>query len=498
MLKRLLILLPLMLCTFVCRGEGRAQRDSAVLNALSAKLAEYFDAMKYEPVQMQMEECDFLIESTSDSLLKSHVARTIYDYYSKSPVMGTEAVAIHVYDNWYKPGLVKMSSDMELLGAQIFAEFNRMSQIGCKAPQLTMEASDGSLVQLFSPEDAQKRFRVLYFYDTDCSNCKIQSILLSNLLATETFPVEFYAIYTGDSRESWMKYISDRFDIPKTSAKIVHMWDPEMDSDFQRKYGILQTPRMFLIAPDGVISGRGLDAYALAQMLHQIFDSVELEYGSQESASLYDAIFAGDVPSESDVKALADQIADLTLPKGDTVMFRQMTGDLLYYLSSRSGEGFKEGLGYLIDTYIYDNTAWRSQDDSLKVVGFAGIMKDLLSKAKPGTRIADLKVPGVKVTKKGEKAYKRNLRKLGADRNIIIFYTEGCHICDAEKKAARELAAADKNVSVLMVNVDDILRTNQSLASKLFDSFDLSSLPYILETNRKGLIQRRYTSVVSR
>jgi thiol-disulfide isomerase/thioredoxin len=255
---------------------------------------------------------------------------------------------------------------------------------------------------------------------------------------------------------------------------------------------------MFLVAPDGVISGRGLDAYALAQMLHQIFDSVELEYGSQESASLYDAIFAGDVPSESDVKALADQIADLTLPKGDTVMFRQMTGDLLYYLSSRSGEGFKEGLGYLIDTYICDSNAWRSQDDSLKVVGFAGIMKDLLSKAKPGTRIADLKVPGVKVTKKVEKAYKRNLRKLGADRNIIIFYTEGCHICDAEKKAARELAAADKNVSVLMVNVDDILRTNQSLASKLFDSFDLSSLPYILETNRKGLIQRRYTSVVSR
>ena len=112
MLKRLLILLPLILCTFVCRGEERTQRDSAVLNALSEKLAEYFDAMKHEPVQVQMNECDFLIESTSDSLLKSHVARTIYDYYSKSPVMGTEAVAIHVYDQWYKPGLVKMSSDM--------------------------------------------------------------------------------------------------------------------------------------------------------------------------------------------------------------------------------------------------------------------------------------------------------------------------------------------------------------------------------------------------
>ena len=498
MLKRTVILLVSLLCTLVCGAQGRVQKDTLVLNALSAKLLEYFEAMKYEPLPVQMEECDFLIESTNDSLLRSHVARTIYDHYSSSPVMGVEAVAIHIYDKWYKPGFVKMESDMELLGAQIFAEFNRSSQIGCRAPELTMEASDGSLVEIFTPADKQNGFRVLYFYDTECANCRIQSILLSNLFATEAFPVEFYAIYTGDNRESWMKYISERWDIQDSPAKIFHLWDPEIDSDFQRKYGILQTPRMFLVAPDGVISGRGLDAYALAQMLHQIFDSVELEYGSQESASLYDAIFAGNVPSESDVKALADQIADLTLQKGDTVMFRQMTGDLLYYLSSRSGEGFKEGLGYLIDTYICDSNAWRSQDDSLKVVGFAGIMKDLLSKAKPGTRIADLKVPGVKVTRKGEKAYKRNLRKLGADRNIIIFYTEGCHICDAEKKAARELADADKNVSVLMVNVDDILRTNQSLASKLFDSFDLSSLPYILETNRKGLIQRRYASLVVR
>ena len=496
MLKRTVILLVLLVCTLVCRAEERVQNDTAVLNALSAKLQEYFEAMKYEPVQVQMGECDFLIESTSDSLLKSHIAGTIYNHYSKSPVMGAEAVAIYVYDKWYKPGLVKMGSDEELFGAKIFVEFNRQSQIGCQAPELKMEASDGSFIELFTSTDNQNRFRVLYFYDTDCSNCKIQSILLSNLLSTESFPVEFYAIYTGDNRESWMQYISDRFDIPETSAKIKHLWDPEMDSDFQRKYGILQTPRMFLVAPDGVIKGRGLDALALSQMLHQIFDPVELEYGSQESAALFDGIFAGYIPSASDVASLADQIASSTLPKGDTVMFRQMTGDLLYYLSTRSGEGFKEGLSYLIDTYISGSKVWRSEDDSLKIVGFAGIMNELLSKSKPGTQIADIKVPGLKVTAKGEKEYRGSLRKLGADRNILIFYTEGCHICAAEKQAARELVATDENVAVLMVNVDEILTTNPALASKLFDKFDLSSLPYIIETDSKGVILRRYVSVI--
>ena len=361
-----------------------------------------------------------------------------------------------------------------------------------------MESSNGSLVQLFQDGDKQQRFRVLYFYDTDCSNCKIQSILLNNLLSTESFPIEFYAIYTGDNRESWQRYISERFDIHDTSAEIVHLWDPEIDSDFQRKYGILQTPRMFLVAPDGVIAGRGLDAYALSQMLHQIFDPVNLEYGSHESAMLFEGFFSGVAPSVSDVRLIADQIAASTLPKGDTVMFRQMTGDLLYYLSTRSGEGIKEGLDYLIDTYIAENKAWRSADDSLKIVGFAGIMKDLLSKAKPGTQIADLKVPGLMVTAKAEKDYKGSLRKLGSERNIIIFYAEGCHICEAEKQAARELAATSNDVSVLMINVDEILRTNPALASELFDKFDLSTLPHILEINRNGLIQSRYVSLIEK
>ena len=474
------------------------QRDTAVLNALSAKLNGYFEAMKYEPLELQKGECDFLIESTTDSLLRSHVARTIYDHYSKTPVMGAEAVAIHVYDQWYKPGLVKMNSEMELLAAKLFAEFNRQSQIGCKAPELSMEASDGSLYQLFQTGDKQDGFRVLYFYDTDCSNCKIQSILLSNLLATESFPVEFYAIYTGDNREAWMTYLTERFDLPESSARIIHLWDPEIESDFQRKYGVLQTPRMFLVAPDGSIVGRGLDALALSQMLHGIFDPVELNYGSNESSKLFDGLFAAGEPSKEDIKEIADHIAASTLPKGDTVMFRQMTGDLLYYLSQRLGGGYKEGLAQLIEERIlHQDRIWRSSDDSLKVVGFAEIMEGLLSKSKLGTQVKNLKVSGELITSKGIRSVKQSLGKLRGDRNIIIFYTEGCNICDAQKQTAKELVLSDEDVTsrglkVFMINVDELLRTNPSLAAGLFDTFDLSSLPYLLETDRKGVIQRRY------
>ena len=107
-MNRIVIVLILLLCTLVCGAEERVQKDTAMLNALSAKLHEYFEAMKYEPVQVQIGECDFLIESTSDSLLKSHVAKTIYDHYSKSPVMGAQAVAIHVVMCIFKNRLVSI------------------------------------------------------------------------------------------------------------------------------------------------------------------------------------------------------------------------------------------------------------------------------------------------------------------------------------------------------------------------------------------------------
>ena len=46
-----------------------------------------------------------------------------------------------------------------------------------------------------------------------------------------------------------------------------------------------------------------------------------------------------------------------------------------------------------------------------------------------------------------------------------------------------------------MVNVDAIMASDPSLASRLIDTFDLSSLPYIIRTDRSGTIQDRYLSL---
>ena len=269
------------------------------------------------------------------------------------------------------------------------------------------------------------------------------------------------------------------------------------------------TPRLFLVAPDGVILGRGLDVNALQTLLDGIFAPSVLEYGGPESEALYDGIFSasGGQPSEAEVKGIADYIADRTLARGDTLMFRQMAGDYLYYLASHSGEGVKEGLRYHIDRNILSCDVWESADDSLKVVGFAQMMSDLLSKAAPGTLVPGIKVPGQLCTWRGEKFKDQRLDKLKKKVNIIIFYTEGCEVCAAQKAAAMDLlreggapaqagpaAGSGRKINVFMINMDEIMASDPALAARLMDSFDLSSLPYILMTDSNGVVLRRYVS----
>ena len=126
----------------------------------------------------------------------------------------------------------------------------------------------------------------------------------------------------------------------------------------------------------------------------------------------------------------------------------------------------------------------------------AQMLDDLLSKGVPGSKMPHMKVPGQLL--KGEKMRQaeRRLDKLGGKRNIVLFFTEGCSVCEAEKNAARLLSQQEK-ARIFMVNMDKILSSDPSLATSLFDAFDMSVLPFLVESDSSGTIARRYISLVN-
>ncbi|MBQ6762218.1 MAG: hypothetical protein IJP49_05655 [Bacteroidales bacterium] len=478
-MKRLLVAAAVLFAALALR----AQDDP--YGALGAKLEEYFTALAGEPLSVQNAECDFLIESCKDSLVRQYVALKIYDHYLQSRIMGDDGVAVHLADAWFIPGKVAMHSDLDLLNAKVFAEFNRQSVLGAGAPSILMKDPSGAEVSM--PVDGS--YTLLYFYDTSCSTCRIETPRLRQFLTGTDFPLTAVAVYTGDDAAAWAHYRTSSLDVPG----MIHLWDPEMESDYQRKYGVLQTPRMFLVAPDGTIVGRGLDTPALSMLLSKFSGKEDYVYGTQESTALFDRLFAGygDDLKPSDILDIASYMAERTYGEGDVESFKQMEGDLLYYLSSRRGEAVKEGTRLFIDKYILGTDVWTSSADTSQIVSMARMMKDLLDRTPVGSTVPDRKVHGELLRRpclfrKASRKGIFSLRKV----DYVVFYTQGCGRCQETLAAARTLA--DSKARVLLVDMDSLFTDYPDEARFLLDTFDLSGLPYVMQLGPGGVVRHRY------
>ena len=159
-MRRLLIYISVFF-VFALQQAGARQLDSLTRAQLSKQLDEYFAAIEKSGPAVQIEESDFLIGMPTDSLVRQFVAVKVYDHYLNSPVMGSETVAIHVLDEWFFSGKIKMYNDIDLLNAKIYADFNRQSLIGSKAPQLTLLTRSNESRDLFG--EAPGAYKILYF-----------------------------------------------------------------------------------------------------------------------------------------------------------------------------------------------------------------------------------------------------------------------------------------------------------------------------------------------
>lgn len=482
-----LVLLLLFLLPLGLLAQLPTPLDSTVTAALDLRLDEYFAALESEPVSVKLAECDFMLESCDDPLVKQYVAVRIYDHFLGSKVMGDEAVAVHMVDDWFVPGKVSMYSDIDLLNAKVYAQFHRSSLIGMKAPELVLRTRDGDPVEA----PASGAVTVLFFYDTSCARCKLETMRLREFLPQVDAPLEFYAIYTGVFRDQWDEYVSTRWDFESPSVNMHHVWDSELESDFQMLYGVLQTPQMVLVDDKGVIVGRSLDTEALSQLLPSLFPQA-YEYGEPASMELFDTLFGEGEPDAANILESAQYIKERALARNDSTLCRHMLGDMLYYLMDSPGEEFKLALQTFIKLYVEGDPAmWTSPGDRERIVLPAEVSADLLGRVPVGSRIPKAKVRGV-LLKDGDavdlsavKTY--NLRRLRGNPSYVLFHTPGCSTCDAELEAVRRVFADEPKARVLLVNPEEN-------GTWLLDMFDLSVLPFALSMDRKGTVLRRYFS----
>ena len=459
---------------------------------LGAKLEEYFMALLGESAQVQSRECDYLISSTQDSLVRQYVALKIYDHYLQSKVMGDDAVAVHVARKWFLSGDVKMKTDEDLLNAQIYVKFNESSLIGCPAPALTLFAPDSTTLRI----PAKDTYSVLYFYDTGCATCKRETPKLQKLVASEKYPITVYAIYVGASAQEWAAY-RENFE------GVTHLWDPAVSSDWQILYCVLQTPRMFLVNGGGEIVGRGLDTSALEILLNREFSKEDYIYGEEGEMERLQQLFSayGDTLKVSDVMSVADYMAQRTFGEGDVNAYKQTFGDLLYYLFSQRTEVYRDASVPFIQKYIEQPEIWNTEADKAQITSLGELMVALAGRTPVGSEVPDLSADGVLRRKPGlfRKARKEGtfkFRKLKGNPTYIVFYTPSCSACKELLGAVDSIVQENRKAKVLLIDMDALYSDKPEMANELLDHFDLSVLPFVIELDRKGIVQHRYVQLL--
>lgn len=239
---------------------------------LDSLLRQFYLALEHDAVEVKNAEFDALIDSCRDSLLRQHVTFRVFDHYRYSRIMGEEAVAINVYDEWIASGKVKLRNEIEEMDAQLFSDFNRNSLLGMQAPKVALRKPSGGKMAV--PVDG--RITVMFFYDTSCAKCRLEASVLPTLLKDVDFPMDFVAVYVGADKSEWRAFRKN-FRIANRKIKLRHLWDPEMESDYQRFYGVIGTPKIFLVWKDGEILGRRLEVDSLMEMIKYVKISENVE-----------------------------------------------------------------------------------------------------------------------------------------------------------------------------------------------------------------------------
>lgn len=528
----------------LCLAFASPAKARGDLDSLGRLLNEYVRALDEYGASYKSAECDEIISYCRNDSTRHFTARHLFQHYMDSPLMGDEAVAIHLYDKWFAEGkgagashtqesAIPFTSEEEAFAAKIFVEANRKSLLGMPAPALRLYDENDNEVSLFTsasevrPGDrttsalsassllaSDGRLRVLYFYATDCSVCKLYSKQLEVLLSRCSRPVDLVAVYTGRDRESWETYVRERLSWRGANVRIINLWDAEGKGEFVTRYGILSTPRLFLIDADGTIIGRRLDPEALRMLFERIEQDNQYAYGDEHSRKLFEGLLPVDdltIPAISEMMNLIHRISQ---DKGNPAVYRHMTGDLLYYLKSHEDEHTIEVCDWFIREYILsDKIAWKGGNDSLSVLHLAEFLHELYSKAALGTPVPAVRAyveelvavtrqpakagkaekagmavaevessdaPATKIGLKGKyrlDALKKRCRFKKREM-LLVFYDPACSDCREQLDKARELACGKQAVSAS--RTDSLASTPDQSASTLTSPVAAGSEPPVV------------------
>lgn len=452
----------------------------------------------------------------------AQIAYFMYRYYRDSRIMGYDEIAIYVADNYFLNGKYNLPDEEARLEMRLFADANRRSLIGMRASVMTMQDPAGNDIRF--PEGEQD-YSILYFYDDECPACQRMAPALMQYLTRcdKDINVTVYMVYTQDDRERWMDYVAKvihPFNLPD-NVTLVNLWDPEMKSDFLTAYGVISTPKLFLVDRNGAIIGRELTPTALSQV-------VELNESQMTATEeLFEQIFLP-MANTADTTEIVETI-DMFFEdsKDNPDFFHEIFYELYQYLKASPSYTLQQGAAYLANKYIAGMPElWETVEFTDKGVSHGSVIradyqsvKDFIDQTALAVLMFyrnPLDKPVTDLTLRTLNNKKQSVYDLKARYTVLYFYDMNCALCnavsDAVDKIQRRYDPSEVCVAAIYTGKDGKWKRyvkeqdrawvdlwDRKRESGMFDKYDLMDVPaiYLLDENKVTLAKDINPDVLS-
>lgn len=442
-------------------------------------IVEYLENVEMNSCNVAIAKVDSLIAMSAENL-RSLVAEEAFDLFYNSKIMGHEGVACHIAENYFLNGEIKLEDRDKLFLIKSFVMFNESSLVGKRAAELSLEDTSGRIVSLQEAIHGGE-FTILYFYTDDCANCIAQTPGIMDVIDNyDRGVLSFYSVYTGTDSSRWKSYVGKHFFSYNPFVNWANVWDPDAGSSYHLLYGVVSTPKLFLIDRHGVIVGRNLDAGSLRQLL----DNFSAE--RDELHRLFDRCFAGGRTDRLFVERTIDTVCGRIFSNGD--LYKRVADELYLYLASADSYAMQQGSVYLAEKYIIARASlWNDEHYIMQLKEAVRAF----NMNRPGERAANLHL----VNEGGASV---SLWDIGGKYKLLYFFKPDCGVCnettallkDLEKRYADALdcriiavnTARDRDRWIKYIIENDLDWINlwdDTKSSVIFENYFLKEVPQI-------------------
>ena len=320
------------------------------------ELKSILQSYDFQPISYIAPTLDALITSEETPEEQAQIAAYIFDYYYSSKIMGYESLALYIADSYFLNKKLTYPNEEGYFMMKLFADFNRSSLIGLDAPDMTLQDKEGNFLSI---NNIKSEYKILYFYDDQCSNCRIQTPLLMNYISSvKNKDITLIRVFTDSNVEHWKEYLNSSPEYPiSDNVKIIDLIDPEMSSNFHKLYAVLSTPQLFLIDHTNTIIGRKLDVESLVYLIEEdAYDKTKLKLLISE---LFESFISPDSPPDSTKINKTIDILYQKCKDSDKDFRQEMMFTIYQYLKTSTIYEFQCGAIYLAEHYIISKpTIW--------------------------------------------------------------------------------------------------------------------------------------------